>query len=96
MKPVSPVFVFSVSVGTLDELTSTSDKYASSATTIKFSALDYDALQRLTSPLCIAANDFIRRTNIKYIFPLRVSAKRLVNIAFTCFFFLNSRNFTYR
>ncbi|VDM45633.1 unnamed protein product [Toxocara canis] len=52
MKPTSPVFVFYVSVGKLDEISSDSVKYASSATTIKFSAIGYDALQKLTEPLC--------------------------------------------
>ncbi|KHN85971.1 Cartilage matrix protein [Toxocara canis] len=69
MKPTSPVFVFYVSVGKLDEISSDSVKYASSATTIKFSAIGYDALQKLTEPLCMAANDFIKDAQF---FPLCV------------------------
>ncbi|VDK19789.1 unnamed protein product, partial [Anisakis simplex] len=37
MKPISPIFVFSINVGALDAVTSSTDSYASSATTIRFS-----------------------------------------------------------
>ncbi|VDK66173.1 unnamed protein product [Anisakis simplex] len=63
MKPISPIFVFSINVGALDAVTSSTDSYASSATTIRFSAIDYDALQKLTEPLSVAADDFVRRSD---------------------------------
>lgn len=81
---MSPIHAFFITVGELDDLESNSDKYTSSATTIKFSAYNYTVLDRLAEPLCHAANDFVKslRIFLQNLFA-RILLRLFWNIAFS-------------
>ncbi|VDN55984.1 unnamed protein product [Dracunculus medinensis] len=64
--PISPIHIFLITIGSLDDPLSTINKFTSAATTLTFSAISYETLPKLIKPICQSANDFIRTFDVGF------------------------------